>query len=91
MADSVRDQMALVTKKLHSELEAMHQKVMATLQDWQGAAKDQYMQAKKEWDAAAQRMPEKLHRTEVALQQITNGYLQVEHTGINAWGGYGVK
>ncbi|MEV0058110.1 WXG100 family type VII secretion target [Saccharopolyspora sp. NPDC050389] len=91
MADSVRDQMATVTRRLQTELENMHQQIVSTLQDWQGDAKDQYMVAKAQWDAAAQRMPQSLNSAEVALDQITGGYLKVEHTGMNAWGGYGVK
>lgn len=91
MADSVRDQMALVTKRLQAELETMHQKVVSNLQDWQDGAKDQYMLAKQQWDAAANRMPASLNAAEVALNNITNGYLKIEHTGMNAWGGYSAK
>ncbi|MGI5499188.1 WXG100 family type VII secretion target [Lentzea sp. CA-135723] len=91
MADSVRDQMAAVTKQLQNELENMHTQVMNTLQDWQDGAKDQYLVAKQQWDAAAQRMPFSLNSAEIALNHITAGYLKVEHTGMNAWGGYSVK
>ncbi|GAA2822649.1 MULTISPECIES: WXG100 family type VII secretion target [Crossiella] len=91
MADSVRDQMAAITKQLQNELENMHQQITSTLQDWQDGAKDQYLTAKSQWDAAAQRMPHSLNAAETALQQITEGYLKVEHTGMNAWGGYSVK
>ncbi|MFI9005947.1 WXG100 family type VII secretion target [Actinosynnema sp. NPDC053489] len=91
MADHVRDQMAEVTKRLQAELENMHQQVMNTLQDWEDGAKDQYLVAKSQWDGAAQRMPHSLNSAEVALNQITGGYLKVEHSGVNAWGGYSVK
>jgi uncharacterized protein YukE len=91
MADSVRDQMAAITKRLQTELETMHQQVIGNLQDWQDGAKDQYMVAKTQWDAAAARMPQSLNSAEVALSQITNGYLKVEQSGVNAWGGYSVK
>ncbi|ONI76977.1 hypothetical protein ALI144C_33190 [Actinosynnema sp. ALI-1.44] len=91
MADTVRDQMAIVTKRLQTELESMHQQITSTLQDWQDGAKDQYLEAKKQWDAAANRMPQSLNSAEVALNQITGGYLKIEHTGVNAWGGYSVK
>lgn len=91
MADSVRDQMAAITKRLQGELEAMHQNIVSNLQDWQDGAKDQYMVAKSQWDAAAARMPHSLNAAEVALNEITRGYLKVEHTGVNAWGGYSVK
>jgi uncharacterized protein YukE len=91
MADSVRDQMAAITRRLQTELESMDQQIRSTLQDWQDGAKDQYMVAKAQWDAAAARMPHSLNSAEVALNQITGGYLKVEHTGMNAWGGYNVK
>ncbi|MGW5645799.1 WXG100 family type VII secretion target [Saccharopolyspora sp. NPDC003752] len=90
MADSVRDHMAEVTRRLQTELDDMHQQIVSTLQDWQGGAKDQYMVAKSQWDTAARRMWQSLNSAEVALDQITGGYLKVEHTGMNAWGGYGV-
>ncbi|PRY38970.1 WXG100 family type VII secretion target [Umezawaea tangerina] len=91
MADSVRDQMASVTMALRSELERMDQQVQSTLQDWQDGAKDQYLVAKSQWDEVAARMPNSLHSAEVALSEITDGYLKIEHTGMNAWGGYDVK
>jgi ESAT-6 family protein len=91
MADSVRDQMAAVTKRLQTELENMHQQILQSLGDWQDGAKDQYMVAKSQWDAAAARMPHSLNSAEVALNNITGGYLKIEHTGMNAWGGYSVK
>ncbi|MFB9909020.1 WXG100 family type VII secretion target [Allokutzneria oryzae] len=91
MADSVRDQMAAVTKRLQTELETMHQQIITTLADWKDGAKEQYMVAKHHWDAAAQRMPHSLNSAEVALNQITGGYLKIEHSGVNAWGGYSVK
>jgi uncharacterized protein YukE len=91
MADSVRDRMATVTRLLQSELDSMDQQVRATLADWQDGAKSSYEHAKVQWDAAAARMPHSLHAAEVALNQITSGYLKIEHTGMNAWGGYSVK
>ncbi|QFZ18577.1 WXG100 family type VII secretion target [Saccharothrix syringae] len=91
IADQARDQMADVTKMLKTELESMHQQVLTTLRDWDGPSKDQYTIAKAKWDAAADRMPHSLNSAEVALANITNGYLKVEHTGVNAFGGYHVR
>ncbi|HEX7305454.1 WXG100 family type VII secretion target [Lentzea sp.] len=91
MADTVRDEMARVTKLLKTELENMDQQVRLTLADWDDAAKRSYDQAQREWTAAANRMPHSLHAAEVALSEITSGYLKVEHTGMNAWGGFSVK
>ncbi|OZM70834.1 hypothetical protein CFN78_23225 [Amycolatopsis antarctica] len=91
MADTVRDQMATITKQLQTELQSMHEQVISNLQEWQDAAKDQYQVAKQQWDAAAARMPHSLNSAEMTLNNITGGYLKVEHTGQNAWGGYSVK
>ncbi|MGM1060043.1 WXG100 family type VII secretion target [Saccharothrix sp. Mg75] len=90
-ADQARDVMADVTMRLRTELENMHQQVLSTLQEWDGPSKDQYSVAKAKWDAAARRMPHSLHTAEVALEQITQGYLRVEHTGVNAFGGFDVR
>ena len=90
-ADQVRDTMASVTRQLQQELEHMDGKVRTTLAEWEDGAAAQYETAKKQWDAAAARMPHSLNSAEVALSQITDGYLKVEHSGVNAWGGYSVK
>ncbi|WP_405060772.1 WXG100 family type VII secretion target [Kribbella sp. NBC_01505] len=91
MADSTRDVMAIVTRQLLAELETMNANVLKVMQDWSGDARMQYDGAKQQWDQAAQRMPASLNAAEVALKELTNGYLQIEHTGVNAWGGYSVK
>lgn len=91
VADTVRDEMAQVTITLRNELESMEQQVALAMQDWDDGAKQQYAVAKQQWDAAAARMPYSLAQAEIALNNISGGYLQVEHTGANAWGGYSVK
>ncbi|MFI5735655.1 WXG100 family type VII secretion target [Kribbella sp. NPDC051587] len=90
-ADRTRDVMGIVTKQLMDELETMNTNVLKVMQDWTGDARMQYDIAKQQWDQAAQRMPASLNAAEVALRDITNGYLQIEHSGVNAWGGYSVK
>ncbi|MFD9698135.1 WXG100 family type VII secretion target [Lentzea sp. NPDC059081] len=91
MADSVRDQMATITKNLQTELQNMDTQVRAALGDWTGQDKDQYEFAKREWDAAAARMPSSLNRAETVLNVITDGYLKIEHQGMNSWSGYNVR
>ena len=91
IADQVRDQMASVTMKLKNDLDNMDSQVRANLAEWIDGAAETYEQAKVQWDAAAARMPHSLNAAEVALQEISGGYLKIEHTGMNAWGGYSVK
>ncbi|XVS67701.1 WXG100 family type VII secretion target [Actinosynnema sp. CA-299493] len=91
IADQARDQMAETTRRLTKELEDMHLQVVQTLQEWSGDAKQQYQVAKSQWDQAAARMPASLFTAESALEQITQGYVRVEHAGVNAFGGYSVK
>lgn len=91
MADNVRDDMARVTKQLQTELANLDSQVKTTLADWVDGAKTQYDSAKAQWDAAAARMPASLAAAEKALNDITDGYLRIEHTGVNQWGGYSVR
>ncbi|MEU4746406.1 WXG100 family type VII secretion target [Actinosynnema sp. NPDC023658] len=91
MADQARDQMAEISTRLRTKLAEMHEQVMSTLQEWDGPSRDQYQVAKSKWDAAANRMPHSLNAAEVALQNITGGYVRVEHTGVNAFGGFDIR
>ncbi|MDQ2588770.1 WXG100 family type VII secretion target [Saccharothrix yanglingensis] len=91
MADQARDQMAEISIQLSNRLAQLEQEVQTTLKDWQGDARETYRIAQASWDAASKRMPASLHAAEVALQNITHGYLRVEHTGVNAFGGFNVR
>ena len=91
VADSVRDEMAAVTRQLTIELDNMDRQVRATLADWQDGAKEAYDKAMVQCNAAMTRMPTSLGRAEVVLNEITEGYLKIEHTGANAWGGFSMK
>lgn len=92
VADTTRDQMSMITKRIMDELESLHANVMTSTRDWDDLAKDAYLQAKQQWDAAAQRMPGSLAKAEMVLNKITDGYLKIEHTGVNQfWAGYSVK
>lgn len=85
MADSVRDHMATATKSIISMLETLHNEVSTSLASWESGAREQYNQAKTEWDAAAAQMPQSLGQAEQALSEISSGYLQVEHYGAGRW------
>lgn len=91
MADATRDTMANVTKTLLEQLRDLDVQCQSSLAEWSDTARDQYDDAKRQWDRAALRMPTSLGHAEKALNDITGGYLRVEHTGANQWGGYTVK
>jgi len=85
LADETRDNMAMVTNRIHSLLEDLNAEVQTSLANWESGARDEYNAAKLEWDAAAARMPAALGRAEVALASISDGYLRVEHYGMDLW------
>ncbi|MDT7726520.1 MAG: hypothetical protein QOI21_3096 [Actinomycetota bacterium] len=85
-ADVVRDDMAAITKNIQNMLTDLDSQVRGSLQEWTSDARESYDASKLKWDAAAAKMPEALGRAEMALAEISNGYLQVEHTGAGMWG-----
>jgi WXG100 family type VII secretion target len=84
-ADQVRDHMATITNRIHTMLDDLHRDVSSSLAGWESAARDEYNLAKTEWDAASGRMPAALGRAEQTLASISDGYLRVEHYGIDLW------
>lgn len=91
VSSTVCDDMTQVTRNINQELDDMHQRVLTTLQDWKDSAKDEYWRAKGEWEALAAQMPATLAQAQTALVQISEGYGQVEKTGVSQWSGYNVK
>ncbi|MEC3975222.1 WXG100 family type VII secretion target [Amycolatopsis sp. H20-H5] len=87
LADMTRDHMATITMRMRTMLEELDGNVNKSLADWTSDARAAYQVSKQKWDDAAQKMPQSLQRAEVALNEISNGYLQVEHTGTNMWNG----
>lgn len=85
LADETRDNMAMITNRIHTLLEDLNSEVQTSLANWESGARDAYNAAKAEWDAAAARMPAALGRAEVALSSISDGYLRVEHYGVDLW------
>lgn len=85
MADSVRDHMATTTKNIISMLENLHNEVSTSLANWESGAREEYNRAKADWDAAAAQMPQSLGQAELALSEISGGYLAVEHWGAGRW------
>ena len=89
-ADATRDQMAAITLRMQAMLQELDNNVKGSLQQWTSAARDQYNISQAKWNAAANEMPKCLNRAELALNEISNGYLRVEHTGVNMWSGTGL-
>lgn len=86
-ADVVRDSMASITNRIHSMLEELHQNVLKQIAEWDSDARKEYDVAKQKWDSAAAAMPAALGRAEQTLQTISDGYLHVEHYGVDLWRG----
>lgn len=84
-ADSVRDSMAAYTKAMLDQLNDLNTMAQNSLASWDGAAREAYMVHKTNWDSAAAKMPEALGRAEAALNEISGGYLQVEHYAQGMW------
>ena len=85
LADGVRDHMATVTNRIHTMLETLHNDVSNSLADWDSDARNAYNDAKRVWDDASARMPAALGGAEQALASISDGYLRVEHHGVDLW------
>ncbi|HEX6346746.1 WXG100 family type VII secretion target [Umezawaea sp.] len=85
IADSVRDNMAACTRAVLDQLAELNTTAQSGLAGWDGAARDAYAAHKANWDSAAARMPEALGRAEAALNEISGGYLKVEHYARGAW------
>jgi len=85
IADSVRDNMATYTKAMLDQLDDLHAMAQNSLASWDDAAREAYLVRKANWDNAAAKMPEALGRAESALNEISGGYLQVEHYARGMW------
>lgn len=85
IADSVRDNMAAYTRAVLDQLAELDALARGGLAGWDDAAREAYAVHKANWDAAAARMPEALGRAESALNEISGGYLRVEHYAHGTW------
>ena len=85
IADSVRDTMAAYTKAMLDQLDDLDAMARHSLANWDGPAREAYVVHKAKWDAAAAKMPEALGRAESALNEISGGYLKVEHYAQGMW------
>ncbi len=70
LADVVLDQMGSVTCEIKSVLEELESTVEPRLDGWTGAARAEYLEAKRAWEAAAGRMPGCLERAREAFGEI---------------------
>lgn len=87
LADATRDNMANITIRIQEMLKQLDENVRGSIQEWTSDAREAYNVSKAKWDGAAARMPYCLQRAEVTLNEISQGYLKVEHTGTDMWNG----
>ncbi|HWO66823.1 MAG TPA: WXG100 family type VII secretion target [Umezawaea sp.] len=85
IADSVRDNMAACTRAVLDQLAELDTMAQSSLAGWDGAAREAYAAHRAGWESAAAKMPEALGRAEAALNEISGGYLKVEHYARGAW------
>jgi WXG100 family type VII secretion target len=84
-ADATRDSMGSITRNISTVLHDLDAQVQTTLQNWTSDAREAYNASKAKWDQAAAMMPQALARADATLVQISDGYLQAEYSGVNAF------
>lgn len=74
LADVVLDRMGTVTGGIRELLDRLESTVEPRLPGWTGGAREEYLEAKREWEAAAERMPDCLERARKAFGEIARSY-----------------
>lgn len=69
-ADVVLDRMCSVTGGIRTLLEELESTVEPRLDGWTGSARAEYLEAKRAWEEAAERMPGCLRRAREAFGEI---------------------
>jgi WXG100 family type VII secretion target len=87
LADVTLDNMGQINTGIKTMLTNLESNVERSLADWTGGAQTEYWGAKKEWDAAAAKMPECLQRARTAFEEISQGYDGAERQGAEMWSG----
>ncbi|WP_127500458.1 WXG100 family type VII secretion target [Actinoplanes solisilvae] len=84
-ADAVLYDMDQHTKRINSALDEMEKSVEARMQDWDGAAKEQYAVSKAVWDQSAKEMGVFLDQARLTLLQISDNYGTTEQRQAQIW------
>ncbi|GLY00700.1 MULTISPECIES: WXG100 family type VII secretion target [Actinoplanes] len=84
-ADAVLTDMNNINKKIQSSLDEMEATVESSLQEWTGAARDQYYVSKQAWNSAADNMVIYLEQARQTLLTISDNYGTTEQRHSMIW------
>jgi WXG100 family type VII secretion target len=84
-ADAVLYDMNQINNKIKSGLAEMERTVETSLQDWTGAAQQQYYVSKAAWNQSANQMTVYLEQARVTLLQISDNYGTTEQRHSQIW------
>ena len=84
-ADAVLYDMNQINTKIKTGLAEMERTVETSLQDWTGAAQQQYYVSKAAWNQSANQMTVYLDQARVTLLQISDNYGTTEQRHSQIW------
>lgn len=84
-ADAVLYDMNQINNKIKSGLAEMERNVETSLQDWTGAAQQQYYVSKAAWNQSANQMTVYLDQARATLLQISDNYGTTEQRHSQIW------
>ncbi len=84
-ADAVLYDMNQINNKIKTGLAEMERTVETSLQDWTGAAQQQYYVSKAAWNQSANQMTVYLEQARVTLLQISDNYGTTEQRHSQIW------
>ncbi|MDN5726835.1 MAG: WXG100 family type VII secretion target [Propionibacteriales bacterium] len=68
-----------------STLTTLEGELESSLNEWEGAAREAYTEAKRQWDAAADRMSQVIQKMTGVLTQISDNYQSNERNIQGSW------
>ncbi len=84
-ADAVLHDMNRINGQIKSGLAEMERTVETSLQDWTGAAQQQYYVSKAAWNNSANQMTVYLDQARITLLQISDNYGTTESRHAQIW------
>jgi WXG100 family type VII secretion target len=85
LADQTLDHMSTINQNIRTALDDLERTCLASMAEWTGAAREQYTEAKRQWDFNAQKMNEALQAGRQSLFQISDGYGSAEQRAQQIW------
>jgi WXG100 family type VII secretion target len=91
-AENIEAQMERVTSQITGDLQDLDAVLATQLAGWEDAAKEQYRDAQRNWDAAAIALPGQLQAARSVLNTIGQTYGDTIRAGVQTWdGSFGVR